>query len=37
LASPANSLVMGMNRRFAPENVKCDVVDSFGSLMEIVK
>lgn len=26
-----------MNRRFAPENVKSDVVDSFGKLMEIVK
>lgn len=26
-----------MNRRFAPENVKYDVVDSFGRLMEIVK
>ncbi|MGE3295876.1 MAG: type III restriction-modification system endonuclease [Porticoccaceae bacterium] len=26
-----------MNRRFAPENVKYDVVDSFGKLMEIVK
>lgn len=27
----------GMNRRFAPENVKYDVVDSFGKLMEVVK
>ena len=26
-----------MNRRFAPENVKYDVVDSFGRLIEIVK
>ncbi len=26
-----------MNRRFAPENVKYDVVDSFGKLMELVK
>jgi len=26
-----------MNRRYAPENVKYDVVDSFGRLMEIVK
>ena len=26
-----------MNRRFAPENVKYDVVDSFGRLMELVK
>jgi type III restriction enzyme len=26
-----------MNRRFAPENVKYDVVDSFERLMEIVK
>ena len=26
-----------MNRRFAPENVKYDVVDSFGKLMEVVK
>lgn len=26
-----------MNRRFAPENVKYDVVDSFGRLMEIVQ
>lgn len=26
-----------MNRRFAPENVKYDVVDSLGKLMEIVK
>lgn len=26
-----------MNRRFAPKNVKYDVVDSFGRLMEIVK
>ena len=26
-----------MNRRFAPENVKYDVVDSFGRLMEVVK
>ena len=25
-----------MNRRFAPENVKYDVVDSFGRLMEVV-
>ncbi|PKM15603.1 MAG: restriction endonuclease subunit R [Gammaproteobacteria bacterium HGW-Gammaproteobacteria-2] len=25
-----------MNRRFAPENVKYDVVDSFGKLMEVV-
>jgi type III restriction enzyme len=27
----------GMNRRYAPENVKYDVVASFGRLMEIVK
>ncbi|WP_233265294.1 hypothetical protein, partial [Aeromonas caviae] len=27
----------GMNRRCAPENVKYDVVDSFGKLMEVVK
>ncbi|MCY1261621.1 Type III restriction enzyme, res subunit [compost metagenome] len=26
-----------MNRHFAPENVKYDVVDSFGKLMEMVK
>lgn len=26
-----------MNRRFAPENVKYDVVDSFGKLMAVVK
>lgn len=26
-----------MSRRFAPENVKYDVVDSFGRLMEVVK
>ena len=26
-----------MNRRFTPENVRYDVVDSFGKLMEIVK
>ncbi|MBU3679789.1 MAG: restriction endonuclease subunit R [Candidatus Kapabacteria bacterium] len=26
-----------MNRRFAPANVKYDVVDSFGKLMEVVK
>lgn len=26
-----------MNRRFAPENVKYDVVDSFGKLMEVVR
>ncbi|MCL2875834.1 MAG: DEAD/DEAH box helicase family protein [Betaproteobacteria bacterium] len=26
-----------MNRRFAPENVKYDVVDSFNKLMEVVK
>ncbi len=26
-----------INRRFTPENVKYDVVDSFGRLMEIVK
>lgn len=26
-----------MNRRYAPENVKYDVVDNFGRLMEIVK
>lgn len=26
-----------MNRRFAPENIKYDVVDSFGKLMEVVK
>lgn len=26
-----------MNRRFAPENVKYDVVDTFGRLMEVVK
>ena len=26
-----------MNRRFAPENVKYDVVDSFARLMEVVK
>lgn len=25
-----------MNRRFAPENVKYDVVDSFGKLMDVV-
>ena len=25
-----------MNRRYAPENVKYDVVDSFGKLMEVV-
>jgi len=26
-----------MNRRFAPENVRYDVVDSFGKLMEVIK
>ncbi|WP_261546619.1 type III restriction-modification system endonuclease [Burkholderia multivorans] len=26
-----------MNRRFAPQNVRYDVVDSFGKLMEVVK
>jgi type III restriction enzyme len=26
-----------MNRRFAPENVRYDVVDNFGKLMELVK
>ncbi|MFZ1181095.1 MAG: hypothetical protein WAN92_06200 [Herbaspirillum sp.] len=26
-----------MNRRYAPENIRYDVVDSFGKLMEIVK
>lgn len=26
-----------MNKKFAPENVKYDVVDSFGKLMEVVK
>ncbi|HCF1011790.1 TPA: DEAD/DEAH box helicase family protein [Pseudomonas aeruginosa] len=26
-----------MNRRYAPENIKYDVVDSFGKLMEVVK
>jgi type III restriction enzyme len=26
-----------MNRRFAPENVRYDVVDNFGRLMEVVK
>ncbi len=26
-----------MNRRFAPQNVKYDVVDSFGKLMEVVR
>ena len=26
-----------MNRRYAPENVRYDVVDSFGKLMEVVK
>ena len=26
-----------VNRRFAPENIKYDVVDSFGKLMEVVK
>ncbi|MGY6122064.1 type III restriction-modification system endonuclease (plasmid) [Paraburkholderia strydomiana] len=26
-----------INRRYAPENVKYDVVDSFGKLMEVVK
>ena len=26
-----------MNRRYAPKNVKYDVVDSFGKLMEVVK
>jgi type III restriction enzyme len=26
-----------MNRRFAPENVRYDVVDSYGKLMEVVK
>lgn len=26
-----------MNRRFAPENVQYDVVDSFGKLMEVVR
>ena len=26
-----------MNRRFAPDNVRYDVVDSFGKLMEVIK
>ncbi len=26
-----------INKRFDPENVKYDVVDSFGKLMELVK
>lgn len=26
-----------INRKFAPENVKYDVVDNFGKLMELVK
>ena len=26
-----------MNRRYAPENVKYEVVDSFSKLMEMVK
>ena len=26
-----------MNRRFAPENVKYDVVNDFGKLLELVK
>src|SRR5690606_3327849 len=26
-----------MNRRYAPENVRYDVVDSFGKLMEVVR
>lgn len=26
-----------VNRRFAPENIKYDVVDNFGKLMEVVK
>lgn len=25
-----------INQRFAPENVKCDVVDSFGKVIELV-
>ena len=27
----------GINKKFAPEQVKYDVVDSFGKLMELVK
>ncbi len=26
-----------INRRFAPENFKYDLVDSFGKLMDVVK
>ena len=26
-----------MNKKYAPENVKYDVVNSFGKLMEVVK
>jgi type III restriction enzyme len=26
-----------LNRRYAPENVKYDVVDSFAKLMEVVR
>jgi type III restriction enzyme len=26
-----------MNRRYAPTKVNCDLVDSFGKLMQIVK
>lgn len=26
-----------MNQRFASESVRCDVVDSFGELMQVVK
>jgi type III site-specific deoxyribonuclease len=33
----ARKFFEAMNRRFAPENVKYDVVDSFARLMEVVK
>ena len=33
----ARKFFEAINRKFAPENVKYDVVDSFGKLMELVK
>lgn len=33
----ARKFFKGINQRFAPEDVKYDVVDSFGKLMELVK
>ena len=33
----ARKFFADMNKRFAPENVRYDVVNSFGKLMEVVK